>query len=148
MLNIKSLIVDDIKIALKSKDKQNLQTLRMILESIKKKEIDERIVLDDAKVIAIMQKMVKQRKESIVQFTKGSRQDLADKEQQELNLINNYLPKQMSESAITAIVDSVVNTSAINSIKELGKLMAILKNELQGKADMSIVAKIAKSKLS
>lgn len=148
MSNIKNLIVDDIKTALKSKDKQSLKTLRMILESIKKKEIDERIVLDDAQVIAIMQKMAKQRKESIAQFTEGSRQDLADKEQQELYLINNYLPKQMSESEITIIVDKAVNTNAISSIKELGKLMAVLKKELQGKADMAVVSKIAKSKLS
>ena len=148
MSKIKQTIVDDIKLALKSREKQNLQTLRMILGSIRKKEIDDRIELDDIQVSAVIQKMAKQRKESIIQFEKGARMDLVKKEQAELELIHNYLPKQMSESEIILIIDDEINKSNITSIKELGKLMGILQKQLQGKADMSIVSKIVKSKLA
>lgn len=148
MSKIKQTIVDDIKLALKSREKQNLQTLRMILGSIRKKEIDDRIELDDLQVSAVIQKMAKQRKESIIQFEKGARMDLVKKEQAELELIHNYLPKQMSESEIILIIDDEINKSNITSIKELGKLMGILQKQLQGKADMSIVSKIVKSKLA
>lgn len=120
MSEIKARIVADIKSALKAKEKQTLQTLRAILGSIKNKEIDERIELDDTQVTIVIQKMAKQRKESITQFEKGARIDLVEKEQQELAIIDSYLPKQMSENEISIIIENEINKNNIQSIKQLG----------------------------
>ena len=148
MSELKQRITDDMKSAMKAKDKQALAALRMILGAIKQKEIDERIELDDAQVMAVIQKMVKQRKDSIAQFTGGGRDDLVEVEQAELGIINNYMPEQMSEAEVDGAVAKAISDSGANSMKDMGKLMGMLKGQLDGKADMGVVSQLIKDKLS
>jgi hypothetical protein len=136
------------KSAMKAKDKQALKAVRMILEAIKQKEIDERIELDDVQVMTVIQKMVKQRKDSISQFSDAGRTDLVEIEEAELETINNYMPEQLSDEEVASVVDKAINDSGANSMKDMGKLMGILKSQLQGKADMSLVSQLIKSRLS
>jgi|TARA_B100000315_G_scaffold1056_1_gene982 uncharacterized protein YqeY len=148
MSELKQRITDDMKSAMKAKDKQALKAVRMILEAIKKKEIDERIELDDAQVMTVIQKMVKQRKDSISQFSDAGRTDLVEIEEAELEIINNYMPEQLSDEEVALVVDKAINDSGANSMKDMGKLMGMLKVQLQGKADMSLVSQLIKSRLS
>ena len=148
MSKLKQLITDDMKLAMKAQDKSALKAIRMILGAIKQKEIDERINLDDTKVLAVIQKMVKQRKDSISQFSDAGRSDLVEVEEAELSIINNYMPKQLSEAEIEAAVVKAIADSGADSMKDMGKLMGILKGQLDGKADMGQVSKLIKSKLS
>ncbi len=148
MSELKKRITGDMKSAMKAKDRQALKAVRMILEAIKKKEIDERIELDDAQVMTVIQKMVKQRKDSISQFSDAGRSDLVEIEEAELEIINNYMPEQLSEEEVASFVDKAINDSGANSMKDMGKLMGILKSQLQGKADMSLVSQLIKSRLS
>jgi len=148
MSELKKRITDDMKSAMKAKDKQALKAVRMILEAIKQKEIDERIELDDAQVMTVIQKMVKQRKDSISQFSDAGRSDLVEIEEAELETINNYMPEQLSDEEVASVVDKAINDSGANSMKDMGKLMGILKSQLQGKADMSLVSQLIKSRLS
>ena len=148
MSELKQRITDDMKSAMKAKDKQALKAVRMILEAIKQKEIDERIELDDTQAMAVIQKMVKQRKDSISQFSDAGRSDLVEIEEAELETINNYMPEQLSDEEVALVVDKAINDSGANSMKDMGKLMGILKSQLQGKADMSLVSQLIKSRLS
>ena len=148
MSQLKQLITDDMKLALKAQDKPALKAIRMILGAIKQKEIDERIDLDDNQVMAVIQKMVKQRKDSISQFSDAGRTDLVEVEEAELSIINNYMPKQLSEDEIEAAVVKAISDSGADSMKDMGKLMGILKGQLDGKADMGQVSQLIKSKLS
>ena len=148
MSELKKRITDDMKSAMKAKDKQALKAVRMILEAIKQKEIDERIELDDTQAMAVIQKMVKQRKDSISQFSDAGRTDLVEIEEAELEIINNYMPEQLSDEEVVSVVDRAINDSGANSMKDMGKLMGMLKAQLQGKADMSLVSQLIKSKLS
>ena len=148
MSKLKQLITDDMKLAMKAQDKSALKAIRMILGAIKQKEIDERINLDDAQVLAVIQKMVKQRKDSISQFSDAGRSDLVEVEEAELSIINNYMPKQLSEAEIEAAVVKAIADSGADSMKDMGKLMGILKGQLDGKADMGQVSQLIKSKLS
>ncbi|MDP7553454.1 MAG: GatB/YqeY domain-containing protein [Candidatus Thioglobus sp.] len=148
MSELKQRITDDMKSAMKAKDKQALKAVRMILEAIKKKEIDERIELDDAQVVTVIQKMVKQRKDSISQFSDAGRTDLVEIEEAELEIINNYMSEQLSDEEVALVVDKAINDSGANSMKDMGKLMGMLKVQLQGKADMSLVSQLIKSRLS
>ena len=148
MSQLKQLITNDMKLALKAQDKSALKAIRMILGAIKQKEIDERIDLDDTQVMAVIQKMVKQRKDSISQFSDAGRTDLVEVEEAELSIINNYMPKQLSEAEIEAAVDKAISDSGADSMKDMGKLMGILKGQLDGQADMGMVSQLIKSKLS
>jgi len=148
MSELKKCITDDMKSAMKAKDRQALKAVRMILEAIKQKEIDERIELNDSQVMTVIQKMVKQRKDSISQFSDAGRTDLVEIEEAELEIINNYMPEQLSDEEVAAVVDKAINDSGANSMKDMGKLMGMLKSQLQGKADMSLVSQLIKSKLS
>ena len=148
MSKLKQLITDDMKLALKAQDKSALKAIRMILGAIKQKEIDERIDLNDNQVMVVIQKMVKQRKDSISQFSDAGRTDLVDVEEAELSIINNYLPKQLSEEEIEVAVAKAISDSGADSMKDMGKLMGILKGQLDGKADMGQVSQIIKFKLS
>ena len=148
MSQLKQLITDDIKLALKAQDKAALKTIRMILGAIKQKEIDERIDLNDGQVMTVIQKMVKQRKDSISQFSDAGRTDLVEVEEAELSIINNYMPKQLSEAEIEAAVVKAISDSGADSMKDMGKLMGILKGQLDGKADMGQVSQLIKSKLN
>ena len=148
MSQLKKLITNDMKLALKAQDKSALKAIRMILGAIKQKEIDERIDLDDIQVMAVIQKMVKQRKDSISQFSDAGRTDLVEVEEAELSIINNYMPKQLSEAEIEAAVVKAISDSGADSMKDMGKLMGILKGQLDGQADMGLVSQLIKSKLS
>ena len=148
MSQLKQLITDDMKLALKAQDKSALKAIRMILGAIKQKEIDERIDLNDGQVMAVIQKMVKQRKDSISLFSDAGRTDLVEVEEAELSIINNYMPKQLSEAEIDAAVVKAISDSGADSMKDMGKLMGILKGQLDGKADMGQVSQLIKSKLN
>ena len=148
MSQLKNRITDDMKSAMKAKDKQTLKAVRMILGAIKQKEVDERIELDDAQVMAVIQKMVKQRKDSISQFSDAGRTDLVEVEEAELVVINSYMPEQLSDEEVSVAVDKAITNSGANSMKDMGKLMGMLKSQLDGQADMGLVSRLIKDKLS
>ena len=148
MSQLKKSITDDMKLAMKAKDKQALKAIRMILGAIKQKEVDERIELDDAQVMAVIQKMVKQRKDSISQFSDAGRTDLVEVEEAELVVINSYMPEQLSDEEVSVAVDEAITNSGADSMKDMGKLMGMLKSQLDGQADMGLVSRLIKDKLS
>ena len=145
---LKKRITDDMKLAMKAKDKQALKAVRMILEAIKQKEVDGRIELDDAQVMVVIQKMVKQRKDSISQFSDAGRNDLVEVEEAELVVSNSYMPEQLSDAEVAEAVDKAIIDSGADSMKDMGKLMGMLKGQLDGKADMGLVSRLIKDKLS
>ena len=136
------------KAAMRAKEPARLSTVRLILSAIKQREVDERIQLTDADVLSVLEKMIKQRRESISQFEKASRQDLADKEKAELELLAGYLPKQMSDAEVQKEIDSVISETGAASAKDMGKVMAALKPRLAGKADMAKVSGLVKTRLA
>ena len=148
MSQLKKRITDDMKLAMKAKDKQALKAVRMILGAIKQKEVDDRIELDDAQVMAVIQKMVKQRKDSISQFSDAGRTDLVEVEEAELVIINSYMPEQLSDEEVREVVDKAITDSGADSMKDMGKLMSMLKGQLDGTADMGLVSRLNKDKLS
>ena len=148
MSQLKKRITDDMKLAMKAKDKQALKAVRMILGAIKQKEVDDRIELDDAQVMAVIQKMVKQRKDSISQFSDAGRTDLVEVEEDELVIINSYMPEQLTDEEVSAAVDKSIADSGADSMKDMGQLMGMLKGHLDGKADMGQVSSLIKDKLS
>jgi len=145
---LKQTIMADMKSAMKSGDKEQLATIRLILAAIKQVEVDSRADLTDQDLIAIIDKMGKQRRESIEQFEKAGRNDLADKEKTELAVISEYLPQALSDDEIAALIDQAMTQTSATSMKDMGSVMAILKPQLQGRADMSQVSKQIKIKLS
>ena len=148
MSDLKARITDDMKLAMKAKDKEALKAIRMVLGAINQKEVDDRIELDDTQVLAVIQRMVKQRKDSISQFKDAGRTDLVDVEEAELAIINNYMPAQLSEAEIATAVDKAIADTAATSMQDMGKLMGVLKGQLGGKADMGTVSALIRSKLS
>ena len=148
MSQLKKRITDDMKLAMKAKDKQALKAIRMSLAAIKRKEVDDRIELDDGQVMAVIQKMVKQRKDSISQFSGAGRTDLVEVEEAELVVINSYMPEQLSNEEVAVAVDKAIADSGADSMKDMGKLMGMLKVQLDGKADMGLVSRLIKDKLS
>ena len=148
VMNLKSVITEDMKNAMRSKDINRLGTIRLLLAAIKQKEVDERIELTDTQVITIVEKMIKQRKDSISQFTTAKRQDLVDQETSELLLLETYLPAQLSEEEILAKVKQTIEASGAVGPQDMGKVISILKPELAGQADMGKVSAIVKAALS
>ena len=146
-MSLKDRIQQDMKAAMRSGDKPRLGTIRLMLAAIKHREIDERIELGDAESTAVLDKMVKQRRESISQFEKAGRDDLVAQEAFELTLIQEYLPEQLSETEINALIDAAMTDTGATSIKDMGKVMGQLKPKLQGRADMSAVSALIKSRL-
>jgi uncharacterized protein YqeY len=146
-LSIKAKLQDDIKAAMRAKEADRLGTLRLVSAAIKQKEVDERIELDDAGVLAVLEKMIKQRKDSIAQFQAGGRQDLVEKEQSELSVLAAYMPEQLSEADVTQAIDAAIAQSGASGPQAMGKVMAVLKPQLAGKADMGMVSRILKSRL-
>jgi hypothetical protein len=136
------------KAAMRAKDSARLSTVRLLLAAMKQKEVDERIELGDAEVVAILEKMVKQRRESIAQFEKAGRQDLVDKEKAEIDVLSAYLPQKLGEAEIQKEINSVISETGASGAKDMGKVMAALKARLAGRADMSAVSALVKSKLS
>jgi len=129
-------------------EKERLGRIRMITAAIKQREVDERILLDDIQVLNVLEKMIKQRKESLVQFQAGNRQDLAEKEAAEITLLQGYLPSQLSAAEIDALINEAVAATGAASIKDMGKVMAAIKAKAQGRADLGKVGAIIKAKLS
>ena len=148
MADIKSTVSDDVKAAMRSKDKEKLAALRLIQSAFKQKEVDERIELDDQQTIAILDKMAKQHRDSIDQFQQAGRDDLVAKEQFELDIIETYLPDQLSEAEINELIEAAINNTGAESMKDMGKVMGKLKGQLQGRADMSQVSGMIKSRLN
>ena len=145
---IKEQLSEDIKAAMRARDSERLSTLRLVSAAIKQKEVDERVSLDDAAVLSVLEKMIKQRKDSIAQFQAGGRQDLVDKEQAELAVLAAYMPEQMSESEVAAAVVASIAAVGASGPQDMGKVMSALKPGLAGKADMGLVSKLLKEKLS
>ena len=147
-MTLKTRITDDMKAAMRAKEAARLSTVRLLLAAMKQKEVDERVELGDADVLAIIEKMLKQRRESIAQFEKASRQDLADKEKAEIEVLSAYLPQKMSEAEVAQALAAALAESGASGIKDMGKVMAILKPKLAGRADMGAVSALVKAKLS
>jgi uncharacterized protein YqeY len=136
------------KAAMRAKDAARLSTVRLLLAAIKQREVDERIELDDAAILSVIDKMIKQRRESIAQYEKASRADLADAEKAEIQVLSAYMPAQMSDAEIQQEIQKAIGESGASTIKDMGKLMAVLKPRLAGKADMGKVSTLVKGKLS
>jgi len=138
----------DMKAAMRAKDKDRLGTIRLILAAVKQREVDERITLSDADILAVLDKMVKQRRDSINQFEQAGRQELADKEAAEVAVIQEYLPAALSDSEVDTLIAEAMAASGASSPQDIGKIMGLLKPRLQGRADMSLVSRKVKDKLS
>jgi len=136
------------KAAMRARDAARLSAIRLLLAAIKQREVDERIELGDAEVVAVVEKMIKQRRESIAQFEKAARKDLVDAEQFELQVLSSYLPQQMDEAEIEAAIAAALAESGAAGVKEMGKVMALLKPRLAGRADMAKVSGLVKTRLS
>jgi hypothetical protein len=139
---------EDIKTAMKAREQEKLGALRLMLSAVKQREVDERITLDDAGVIGVVEKMIKQRKDSISQYEKAQRQDLADKEKYEISVLESYLPQQLSAAEIDAIIAEAVAATGAKSAADMGKVMGVVKPKLAGRADMGKVSGLVKAKLS
>lgn len=147
-MSLKDNIFNDIKEAMRARDKTRLSTLRLITSAIKQIEVDERRELNNDDIIAVLTRMIKQRKDSIGQYTTGNRSDLADKEQAEINIIQTYLPEQLTDDEINAMIKQAIADTGAESMKDMGKVMGKLKTQLQGRADMGQVSTKIKARLS
>jgi len=147
-MSLKDRITDDMKTAMRAKDAPRLLTIRGLLAAIKQREVDERIVVDDAAVVAIVDKLVKQRKDSIEQFTAGGRQDLVDKEKSELQVLEGYLPARLGADAIAAEVAALVAETGASGAADMGKVMAAAKARFAGRAEMGLVSAAVKAALA
>ena len=148
MSTLKDQLTNDMKDAMRAKETVRLGTIRMLIAALKKHEIDSQTTLDDAGTLKIIQKQIKQRRDSISQFEEAGRQELADKEKEELAVLEAYLPAQLDETAVKAIIDKAVADTGANSMKDMGKLMGAIKPQLEGKADMGLVSKLVKAALA
>jgi len=146
-VTLKERLTEDMKSAMKGAEKQRLSTIRMAQAAIKQREVDERIALDDAQVLAVLEKMIKQRKESIVQFEQGGRADLAAQERAEIELLQTYMPAQLSPAELDTLIRDAIAASGAVSIKEMGKVMGIVKSKAAGRADMGAVSARIKAAL-
>ena len=147
-MSLKAQITEDMKTAMRAKDSARLGTIRLLQAAMKQKEVDERIELDDAAVIAIVDKLIKQRKDSIAAFEGANRQDLADVEKAEVDVLKVYLPERMSEAEVTAAVQAIVAEVGATGPGDMGKVMGAVKSKLAGKADMGLVSAAVKAALS
>jgi uncharacterized protein YqeY len=145
---LKERITEDMKAAMRAGEKERLGTIRMLQAAIKQREVDERITLDDTQVLAVVEKMLKQRKESIVQFEQGGRADLADKERSEIAQLQAYLPEQLSDAEVDALIKAAIASTGAASVKDMGKVMGVVKAQAAGKADMGAVSARIKAALS
>lgn len=145
---LKARIIEDMKSAMRAKDRTRLSTVRLMLAAIKQQEVDLRTTLDDAAIIAILDKMTKQRKDSITQYENAGRDDLAAIEQQELDLLRTYLPAPMSEAELEALLQEAITTTAATSMRDMGKVMGFIKPKAQGRADMGKLSGLVRAKLS
>ena len=147
-MSLKARIQEDMKTALRSGDKARLGCIRLIMAAVKQREVDERIALDDTQLLGVLEKMGKQRRESIAQFQAGGRADLVAKENAELDIINAYLPAPLAGAELDALINQAIGETGAASIKDMGKVMALIKSKAQGRADMSAVGARIKARLS
>jgi len=147
-MSLKERVTEDMKAAMRAKDSARLSAVRLLLAAMKQKEVDERVVLTDADVLAIIDKMVKQRRESIAQFEKAGRNDLADGEKAEIAVLSTYLPQQLSEAEVGAAIAEAIKECGAAGVKDMGKVMAVLKPKLAGRTDMGKVSGLVKAKLA
>lgn len=148
MSELKQQLTADMKSAMRAKDKPLLATIRLILAELKRIEVDERIELDDTRVLTVLDKMSKQRKDSLAQYIQADRNDLADIERQELEVIKNYLPQPLNDDELKLIVEQCINETGVSDMSGMGTLMAAIKPKVQGRADMGILSKHVKDSLS
>ena len=146
-MTLKERITEDMKTAMRSGEKDRLAVIRLLQAAIKQREVDERIVLDDAQITSVLEKMIKQRKESVVAFEKGGRADLVDKENAEIAVLQPYLPAQLSDAELDALIAEAISSTGAASIKDMGKVMGVVKGKAAGKADMGAVGARIKAKL-
>jgi len=147
-MTLKERITEDMKGAMRAGEKERLGTIRLALAAIKQREVDERITLDDAQVLAVLEKMIKQRKEAITQFQAGGRADLVAKESAEVALLEGYLPARMSDAELDALIAGAIASTGATSARDMGKVMALVKSQAQGRADMAAVGARVKEKLA
>lgn len=147
-MTLKDQITEDMKIAMRAKDSERLGTIRLLLAACKQREVDERIVLDDAAVVAIVDKLIKQRKDSITAYEQAARQDLADKERAELSVLQTYLPQRLSADEVLAEVKTIVAELGASGPGDMGKVMGVVKTRLAGKAEMGLVSAAVKTALA
>lgn len=147
-MSLKDTIIEDTKTAMRNKDASTLGTLRLLQAAIKQKEIDDRITLNDAGIVTVLQKMLKQRQDSIEAFRQANRQDLLDKEEMEVKVLNQYMPQQLSNDEITEIIDAAITNTSASGMQDMGKVMSIVKEKIAGRANMAEVSQIIKSRLS
>jgi uncharacterized protein YqeY len=145
---LKDAITSDMKTAMKSGDKDRLGVIRLILAAIKQREVDERIVLDDAQVLAVVEKMIKQRRDSITQFRVAAREDLASKEEYEVGVIQGYMPAALGEAEVDAIIAKAIADSGATSAKDMGKVIGLVRPQVAGRADMGKISEVVKRKLA
>ena len=147
-MTLKERIQEDMKAAMKARDTARLSAIRLLMAAVKQKEVDERIELDDAQVTAVVDKMIKQRKDSIAQFGQAGRQDLVDKEQAEVDVLSAYLPRQASADEVAAEIDAAIAATGAAGPQDMGKVMGVLKPKLAGRTDLSKVSGIVKARLA
>jgi len=144
---LKERIIDDMKTAMRAAEKERLATVRLLLAAIKQREVDERIALDDTQVLAVIEKMIKQRREAIVQFESGGRSDLVAKESAEIGVLQGYLPAQLTPAEIDALIAEAITSTGAASIKDMSKVMGFVKSKAQGRTDMGALSARIKQKL-
>ncbi|MGH8142534.1 MAG: GatB/YqeY domain-containing protein [Steroidobacteraceae bacterium] len=147
-MTLKERVQEDMKAAMRAGERERLATIRLVLAAIKQREVDERITLDDAQVLAVLEKMVKQRRESIAQFQAGGRADLVAKEIAELGVIQGYMPAQLDDAALDALISDALAQTGATTIKDMGKVMGIVKAKAAGRADMGALSARIKARLS
>lgn len=147
-MSLKDRINEDMKAAMRAKDSERLGTIRMLQAAIKQREVDERITLDDAQVLDVVQKMVKSRRESVAQYERGGRPELAARESREIEILQTYLPTPLSDAEVDALIDAAIAESGATSIKDMGKAMALVKQRAQGRVDMAAVSSKLKARLT
>ena len=147
-MSLKSQITDDMKSAMKAGDKDRLKVVRLIMAAVKQVEVDKRLALDDAGVLSVLDKMVKQRRDSVEQFEKGGREDLANIERAEISILETYLPKQLDDAELEALIDAAISATGAESIRDMGKVMGQIKSKAAGRADMGAVGAKVKARLA
>ena len=147
-MSLKAIITEDMKTAMRAKDAARLSTIRLLLAAIKQREVDERKDVSDPEIVTVIEKMIKQRRDSVEQYTKGNRQDLVDVEQAEIVVLQGYMPKAMSDAEVDAAIIAAVSVTGAKGMADMGKLMAVLKPQLAGKADIGKVSALVKAKLA
>lgn len=146
-MSLKERVQSDMKSAMKAGEKDRLRVIRMVLAAIKQHEVDQRTELDDVAVLAVLNKMVKQRRDSVTQFQKGNRKDLADIEEAEIVVLETYLPEQMDDAELDALIDEAISATGASDMRDMGKVMGIVKQKAEGRADMGAVSARVKARL-